>query len=563
MQKTCSNPWCKQSFDVTDADLAFYDKISPVFGGKKYAIPPPTRCPECRQQRRLAYINDRHLYRRTSSKSGKDIISSVSPDKPYVVYDPKEWWADDWDALSYGAAFRFDIPFFEQLELLRTAVPIISLMVDGNENSEYVQYSGWDKNCYLCYCCDYSEDCLYVHSVYHSKNVIDSYFVYDSELCYNCVNCRNCYRDSYTQNCTNCSESAFLFDCINCKQCFGSVGLRNREFVFFNQQLSKEEYRETMKEFVSLSHAKIAAVREKMNPQLLALPRKPINGLGNENVHGDYLTNCKDSELCFDCVDLQDCKNCNAVQGARDCHDISHWGRPAELCYDSWGIGEGALQVIFSACCWQSCSNLLYCEHCIGCQDCFGCVGIRHKRYCVLNMQYTKEEYEKLMAQILEYLRNTDEWGEFCPLRLSPYTYNESMANDYFPLSKDQALSRNFRWSDYEPPLPKADRYIQALTLPDDIDAVTDDILNWAIECEVTKKPFKIIKQELDFYRKMKLPIPRRHPDQRHKDRMALRNPRKLWNRTCAKCQKTISTSYAPERPEIVYCEDCYLKSIY
>ena len=29
-----------------------------------------------------------------------------------------------------------------------------------------------------------------------------------------------------------------------------------------------------------------------------------------------------------------------------------------------------------------------------------------------------------------------------------------------------------------------------------------DDIINWAIECEVTKKPYRIIKQELDFYRK-------------------------------------------------------------
>ncbi|KKP36762.1 MAG: hypothetical protein UR28_C0038G0001, partial [Candidatus Peregrinibacteria bacterium GW2011_GWF2_33_10] len=52
-------------------------------------------------------------------------------------------------------------------------------------------------------------------------------------------------------------------------------------------------------------------------------------------------------------------------------------------------------------------------------------------------------------------------------------------------------------------------------------------------------------------------------PDQRHKDRMALRNPRKLWKRNCIKCNAEIQTTYAPERKEIVYCEKCYLESVY
>ena len=60
----------------------------------------------------------------------------------------------------------------------------------------------------------------------------------------------------------------------------------------------------------------------------------------------------------------------------------------------------------------------------------------------------------------------------------------------------------------------------------------------------------------------MNLPIPHLHPDERHKDRMALRNPRKLWKRTCDKCVKEIETSYAPDRPEKVYCEECYLKEL-
>ena len=92
---------------------------------------------------------------------------------------------------------------------------------------------------------------------------------------------------------------------------------------------------------------------------------------------------------------------------------------------------------------------------------------------------------------------------------------------------------------------------------------MTDDICQKILLCKITGKPYKIIPQELKFYKDMGIPIPRICPDQRHKERMTLRNPRKLWARKCMKCQKDIQTTYAPERPEIVYCEECYLASVY
>jgi hypothetical protein len=99
---------------------------------------------------------------------------------------------------------------------------------------------------------------------------------------------------------------------------------------------------------------------------------------------------------------------------------------------------------------------------------------------------------------------------------------------------------------------------IPADKLPDNIKDIPDDILNWAIECEITKKPFRIIKPELEFYRKHNLGVPKRHPDQRHLDRIKLRNPRKLFDRKCYKCEIDMKTTYSPEREEVVYCESCY-----
>jgi hypothetical protein len=124
-------------------------------------------------------------------------------------------------------------------------------------------------------------------------------------------------------------------------------------------------------------------------------------------------------------------------------------------------------------------------------------------------------------------------------------------------------LRQWFKRNDYEAPSPQVDKTLKAKELPGNITDVTDDILQQAIICEVSWKPFRIIKQELDFYRKYNLPLPHKHPDVRHIERFNLRNPRKLWDRKCDKCGVEMKTTYSPERPEIVYCEKCYNKEIY
>jgi CxxC-x17-CxxC domain-containing protein len=83
------------------------------------------------------------------------------------------------------------------------------------------------------------------------------------------------------------------------------------------------------------------------------------------------------------------------------------------------------------------------------------------------------------------------------------------------------------------------------------------------LEEYIVKLQIRIIKQELEFYRKHNLPVPKKHPDVRHSERMKLRNPRKLFDRKCSKCGKDIKTTYAPDRPENVYCEECYEKEVY
>jgi hypothetical protein len=238
------------------------------------------------------------------------------------------------------------------------------------------------------------------------------------------------------------------------------------------------------------------------------------------------------------------------------------WLTQSELVYESHA-GMTGYHLLFCHICADS-RDLIYCDCCFGnASNLFGCVSVKKSNYCIFNKQYSKEEYEKLVPKIIQHMRRSGEFGEFLPIACSPFSYNETPAQEHYPLTKEEALRRGWKWKDQVDEVPKVEKIIPAEKLPDSINDIPDDILNWAISCEVTKRPFRIVKQELAFYRTMGLPIPHFHPDERHRRRMALRNPRKLWNRTCAKCQKEIATSYSPDRPEIVYCESCYLAEVY
>jgi hypothetical protein len=44
-------------------------------------------------------------------------------------------------------------------------------------------------------------------------------------------------------------------------------------------------------------------------------------------------------------------------------------------------------------------ANIEYSFNCYNCTFCFACLGLRKKNYCILNKQYTKEEYQKLKRE--------------------------------------------------------------------------------------------------------------------------------------------------------------------
>jgi len=553
---TCKQ--CNSAFPVTDAELKFLDRISPVFNGKKYPIPAPTLCPQCRYQRRLLWRAELHLFKRKSDFSGKPILSHFPPTAPCKAYTPQEWWSDEWDPLSYGRDFDFSRPFFDQFTELIRSVPLLSLTVFDAENCDYVNCASWNKNCYLIAAANYDEDCYYGNFVNNCKSCVDNSFAGHSELLYECIDCTRCYNLKYSYNCSNCSDSHFLHNCRNCRHCFGSVNLTDKEFVYLNKPLSKEEYEAKLAGLELHKRSRVAEARAFFEKHRLKFPHKYMMGEQNENVTGNAVYQSRNSFDCFDVREVEDCRYCTWLHQSKDCMDIYAWGFPSTECYECLEAGDNSYRSLFNVTTWHG-TDVMYSYMIHGSSNVFGCVSLKKKKYCVFNKQYTKEEYEKLVAKIIEHMQKTGEWGEFFPMRVSLMSYNQTVAQDYVPLTKEQALKLGAKWAD-EPPVQKPDKVFK---VPDSIHDADESICNEILICEKTGKPYKIIPQELRFYKENNIPIPAYCFEARHNDRLRQRNPRRLWDRNCMKCKKPICTSFAPERPEIVYCEPCYLKEVY
>jgi len=566
MQKICKN--CSQNFEITDQEKNFHEK---------WNFPLPETCPQDRLIEIMAFRNENRLYPRKCSLSNENILSAYQPNTSFPVYKNEIWWGDSWDGLEYGKDFIFNKSFFQQFQELQKVVPREGTSVFNCENCNFNSHTRTSKNCYLNSLVADCEDVCYSHWVVKDDNVVDSIYLNNSQFCYECIDCYNLYNCFVLQESTNCSDSFFCYQIKNCNKCIFCTNITNKSFYIFNKAASEDEYNILKSKILSGSYKTWINFYKKFLDMTEKTNNRFIHGLNYENSTGDHVYNSKNCHICFDIHGSEDCFNNASIGDSKDIYDSYSIGWPkCEIVYKSCVI-RGSTDIAFCNYIWFS-NNLKYCDSCISCKNCFGCIGLKHKEFCILNKQYSKSEYEKLVPKIIESMTRNDEWGNFPVQDLSVFAYNETAAQDYFPLTKsavgnaDLHSLQRFNWSDYEPEFPHVEKTIPANLLPDTISEIPDDILNWAIESEIpnikqqgvaTPCLYKIIKPELEFYRKMNLPVPRRHPDQRHKDRMALRNPRKLWKRNCMKCNNEIQTTYSPNRNEIVYCEKCYLETVY
>jgi len=323
------------------------------------------------------------------------------------------------------------------------------------------------------------------------------------------------------------------------------------------------------------------------------VPREATGQKNSENCqysNGDV--RCKNCMLTFDCIESINCYNSQVAIFSKDSIDVDSVMNTdhtyENLCSNSV---YNTKFIYFS----DECLDCSFLFNCLGCSNCFGCVNLRNQKYCIFNKQYEKEEYFEMVEKIKKQMNQVPyidrkgrvyKYGEFFPSELSLWGYNESWGHKYFPLTKEQALEKGFNWQ--ENPIRDYKITAKATDLSDNIKDVADSILDEVIECEHNGKDcnqqctevFRILPNELQFYRQMSLALPRLCPICRHYERLKYTNPPKLWHRKCMcdgiesendiyqntikhshgdkPCQNEFETAISPDRKEIVYCKECY-----
>ena len=551
--KNCQN--CHQNFTIESEDFAFYEKIK---------VPPPTFCSKCRLQRRLAFLNFFNLYKRPCGLCKKDFISIYKSDVPYTVYCPKCWWSDDWDRFKYGIDYDFSRPFFEQISDQWKRVPLLGISIDTPTmgDSPYTNHAGHLKNCYLLFHADYIEDSAYGFFVLHNKSIFDCTTIMNCEMCYDMQNSfKNNRCVGGRGNVTESISCFFLRDCDNCQDCFASANLRNKKYHIFNKPYSKEGYVEEMKKWDLGSYEGYQKAKKAAEDHWKTLPPRPKYDTFSTDCTGSYVFQSKNCKESFECANVQDSKFMMIVADGiiKDSYDVTSWGNNMSNCYECSNVGEDVSNVKF---CQESGLGLMNAEYSklSTSNNHFACVAVKKGDYVIFNKKYSKEDYENLRAKIIKHMDEmpyTDgkgsvyKYGEFFPSEMSPFAYEETLADKFFPSGRKEVKGGSHAVT------------VKSNNLPDHIKDAEDAVLNDIIGCEACGRGYRIIPMELSFLRNMNLPLPRECPFCRIDEKvMRWVGNSRMIPRVCGECGAAFTTNHSEEDAPKILCRDCYLKEV-
>lgn len=566
----CKNPVCRgqKEFELSDQELRLLED----FGVERDLI---QFCPQCREMRRIAFRNERNFFKRKCDRSGQDIWTIYPPNSPFKVYDKDIWWGDEWDAMTYGRDIDLNRPFFQQFYELLLTVPRPSLIQAKNKNADFSNDSNANNDSYMVFTSDNNVNCHY-GSFVNCKDSMDCEELFQCELCYDSIYCNTSHSLTACEYCINSSNVYFSSNLVNCHNCIFCFGLRDKKYCIFNTEVSPDVFMNFILQRQLFRRRSYKKAKEMFNMFLETVPQRYMYLFKTENSTGDRLTEVKDCENCYTSA------NCIA------CSNVAGSSTEAKDCMDCWSVAYGAQKSFENqTCLWggfnfvcnflTNSSNCYYSDNCQSCQHCFGCVGLKNKKYCIFNKEYTPQEYEEKKNQLIQLMKQTNEWGQFFPLWASPFPYNETVASLYHPYKKEeyaQALiesekmwqppesySRSHLWN--EKKAPDENTETQTNTPPDSLyEAKNEDVISAVYRDINTGEPFQITGRELALYQQMRLPLPDSNFKSRYIERLARYNPRKLHDRKCQKCGLDFKTTFPPDSPFIVFCESCFTNSL-
>jgi len=547
--KICT--YCNTSFEIYNRELGLYEKVDIVI----HKI-----CSDCRMKQHMAFWPFGKFRTGVSDLTGEKLITVLPENARYPIYTAKEWWSDEWDSMSYGQDYDPSRPFFDQFKELQEKVP--RPHQQGASQSLDCDWCDdvWDsKNCYLSRSIARAENLSYSYRAIDCKDSVDISHVFTLDQCYDCGYCFNSYNLLFSKNCRDCLDSAFLFDCRNCSHCLMCWDLRGKSYCIENVQYIKEEYEEKMKSVNLGSHTEL----EKYKARYAEILKKEAVHRENFNIKtydsmGTYMTNCNNCVNVFCWEDSENCTNC--LRGLKSKDSIDLVG-----CWDIEVSGNNSCctkgyQVKYSIWC-DGIRYSDYCDQCLEVDYCFGCVGLRKKKYCILNKQYTKGEYETLKEKIISDMKESGEYGKFVPYSLGLCPYNFSTAAIYFPdVTREYVEERGGYWEDV---VATHTEGIPTSELPDSISDVDASISKQGLICPVTGWRYNISDAELAFLKQKNIALPRVHFDVRTKERLRPMSQTKSEPYNCTYCGKDIDAYYPKSWGyEKIACIDCYQQNL-
>ncbi|PIP68682.1 hypothetical protein COW91_03535 [Candidatus Nomurabacteria bacterium CG22_combo_CG10-13_8_21_14_all_32_8] len=548
-QKNRQCEHCNKSFEISDGEFSLYQKVN---------IELPTICNFCRIKLHLSFWMFGKFRKGKSDLSGNSLITVLPEKNRYPIYTSSEWYSDKWEAMDYGQDYDEDKTFFEQLQELQEKVPHPHQTGVKNTNCDWCDDVWNSKNCYLARSMVDCEDLFYSYRNILVKNSIDVDVCFTSEKCYDCGECHHSYKLFYSKHSRDCIDSYFLYDCRNCQNCFMCWNLRGKSYCIENIQYEREEYLEKLKSFNLGSYESIQNYKKYFEEIVQKeVVHRPNFNLKIYNSKGDYLLDCKN---CYDCNTISNSEDCyNCIRGAWKKSDIDANGSWNSELLGNCSSCFGGYAQKYSA--WSTSRYSEYLDLCIECEYCFGCVGLKKKKYCILNKQYEKEEYEKLKEKIILNMRKNKEYGKFLPYSMSAGPFNFSTSYLYFPeTKKEDILKLGGYWEDNIQSIIEG---MPTSLLPDDIKDVSDSITTQALICPETGWRFNIAQNELSFYKENNIPLPRLHFDVRIKENLKFLTVLESYPYYCCYCEKEIQAFYKPEwNYKKIACEECYKQNI-
>lgn len=541
--KTCQN--CKMKFGHHALELEMYHRMQ---------VPPPEQCLRCRRQHRLAFWPFGNFYVRKCDLSGESIITTYPPETKFPIYKREHWYSDKWKAPEME--IDLERPFFDQLYELQSKTPHFHMLGDAkSSNCDYCDDVWESKSCYLCRSFCLCEDMYYTYRNIRVKSSMDVTFCFDLDQCYECTYCFNSYNLHWSVDSRNCMDSYFLYDCRNCSNCFMSWNLRNKNYCILNKQYSPEEYKKELAKLALGSFAALQKFRAEFAEHLrMDVIHKPDFNTQTETSLGNFLDKCKN---CIESILTGESENSYDIfRGHQDKDCVSISGLlTGELCSNIMQA-TNLYNVQYAMYC-VDCSNSQYLDQCQSAEDCFGCVGLFKRQYCILNKQYSKEEYEQLKRKIIEKMRERGEYGKFFPWAMVYNGYNASLAHMYYPNETAESVKqKGGKWE--EPPASPV-QGVSSDQLPDHINEAEETWIGRAIECPRTGRSFKVVKQEFHFYKSHQLPLPRYYPDERNRERYRYMLAVESRQARCFRCQEEITTYYPEDWGyQKIACGQCY-----